>query len=319
MDHQTINCPQCNALLEVGGPGRYRCPACSHEFRHPLQPTATAQEQPQVLTHGGHVYRGPDPDAPAASYEPDATQAAQPETRQPTPTVDLPPRMPEPITPQSFEYQPAPLEQRERYGLVRGALLTLWATIKDPLRFFATLDPRPGYGPALVYAIVLAGVGKLLARVFTFLQYMLMPIKGEQLDQITGMLDSLGDFGQSLAPYMTPEFIYRSNLINLAISPLLVPLGIVVWLLLSALLMHVFVNAFNPRNHGFNATLRVCCYSAGVGIAMMLPLVGPPLGFVWISTLQIIGLRQVQHISLFQALLAWMLPTMLTCCLICVF
>ncbi|MDP8256297.1 MAG: YIP1 family protein [Candidatus Alcyoniella australis] len=63
MSEQIVKCPSCTAQLNVGAPGRYRCPACGHEFQY----TGEVQsQQPQPPRSSAYDIRFT-PSAPQAT------------------------------------------------------------------------------------------------------------------------------------------------------------------------------------------------------------------------------------------------------------
>lgn len=78
-------------------------------------------------------------------------------------------------------------------------------------------------------------------------------------------------------------------------------------ILIGAIILHIFAYLFGARK-GFNQTLKVVIYSAIPGFVLgWIPFIGI-IGGIWGIVLEIIGLTQLQGMSMGRAVLAVLLP-----------
>jgi hypothetical protein len=79
-------------------------------------------------------------------------------------------------------------------------------------------------------------------------------------------------------------------------------------LLVACAVYHIFVALFTGRHAGFEATLRVVCYSTGTNALYFLPVVGVMLGGIWQLILVTAGLKELHRISLPMAVIITFVP-----------
>ena len=307
---ERIECPKCGVPLEVGDPGRYRCPACRHEFRYPVPAAAPDIGEPESPESAETDYRGPHPSAPEVVYDPNAVwggaidEETQPLEPEPGPGPEYTPTTPGTV--------PSPFEDRDKYGFAGGMLRTLLLTVTDPVRFFRNLNVYVHHGSALLYVLLLGGVGKIAQRGFELLLFVLF--KDNAMQQSIDMVNRyMPQLATEMSNGMADGSIQQQMLFKVGIAPL----SILTAVFLGALISQSFINGFNKNNAGFSATLRVYCYANGLWIFMIFPVVGPLVGIVWCSILELIGLKEVQKLTYQQAVLAWMIPLFVKFCAIC--
>ena len=59
---------------------------------------------------------------------------------------------------------------------------------------------------------------------------------------------------------------------------------------------------------GFEATFRVVAYSQATRVWSIIPFIGSPIGWVWRTVVQIIGLKEVHQISYVRIIVAFLIP-----------
>jgi len=59
---------------------------------------------------------------------------------------------------------------------------------------------------------------------------------------------------------------------------------------------------------GFEATFRVVAYSQATRVWSVIPFVGGPIGWVWRTIVQIIGLKQAHEVSYARIVVALLIP-----------
>jgi hypothetical protein len=196
----------------------------------------------------------------------------------------------------SSEPSGIPWEQREQIGAVKAFFQTIKLSLFSPTEFFKRLppqDPVPppplgGIGSALLYAI-LVGVPSLAIGLFwQFLASSMGVMFGETREAAL----SLG-----------------TSLVATAFSPLL----ILISLLITSLVLHLFLALFGGANYGFTATFRVLCYASAPEILQIIPLCGSLASGIWCFVLCVIGLATVHRTTMSRSFAAVALPTVACC------
>jgi hypothetical protein len=59
---------------------------------------------------------------------------------------------------------------------------------------------------------------------------------------------------------------------------------------------------------GFEVTFRVVAYSQATRVWSIIPFIGSPIGWVWRTVVQIIGLKEVHQISYVRITVAFLIP-----------
>jgi hypothetical protein len=59
---------------------------------------------------------------------------------------------------------------------------------------------------------------------------------------------------------------------------------------------------------GFEATFRVVAYSQATRVWSVIPFVGGPIGWVWRTIVQIIGLKEAHEVGYTRIVLAFLIP-----------
>lgn len=182
-------------------------------------------------------------------------------------------------------------EYRGQIGRV-NALFTTWRhTLFRPLSFFHGIPIVGDYRSPLLYGLFWTLVG------------------------------SAGGFAWKLLLYIYPTIILflegKSVQLSLQLSQtyvlvaaalVLSPLVALMMLMAACAIYHVFVALFTRQHAGFEATLRVICYSTGTNVFFFLPLLGALLGGIWQLVLVTAGLKEVHRISFPLALTIALVP-----------
>jgi len=182
-------------------------------------------------------------------------------------------------------------EYRHQIGRV-NALFTTWLqTLFSPLRFFRSAPISGDYRSPLLYGIFWTLVGSAGGIVWKFLLYV-----------YPTFINFLG--GELIHVSVQLSKTYVLVAIALLISPLLA----LIMLLVACAVYHIFVALFTGRHAGFEATLRVVCYSTGTNALYFLPVVGVMLGGIWQLILVTAGLKELHRISLPMAVIITFVP-----------
>jgi len=97
------------------------------------------------------------------------------------------------------------------------------------------------------------------------------------------------------------------------LSPLVAFIGIY----LVAGVVHLLLLLFRGAPRGFDATLTVVGYAAGLGIVLAVPVCGSLVAMVWGLVVLIIGLGEAQRCGAGKAAAAVLLPGVLACVCCC--
>ncbi|HWN80728.1 MAG TPA: YIP1 family protein, partial [Candidatus Udaeobacter sp.] len=181
-----------------------------------------------------------------------------------------------------------------------GTLNALFQTIKlslfSPTEFFGRLpplEPTPppplgGLGSALLYAI-LVGVPSLVFGIFWQL-----------------MASSMGVmFGETREAVLS----LGTSLVAAAFSPLM----ILITLLVTSLIFHLFLTLFGGARYSLMATFRVLCYASAPEILQIVPLCGGIASGIWCFVLCVIGLATVHRTSMSRSFAAVAVPAVACC------
>lgn len=93
-------------------------------------------------------------------------------------------------------------------------------------------------------------------------------------------------------------------LVGFFLTPFAALLALAVW----TVVLHLFVVLLVPDRRPLRATARVLCYTAGPSVFTAVPLLGPLVGAVWATVLQVIGIREIHRTTTGRAAAAVLLP-----------
>lgn len=168
----------------------------------------------------------------------------------------------------------------------------------SPAPFFRRLGLSPRYGLVIFFAVISQFVGYLATFGYQAFFSMMSPALMGALFQKINLEDVIGGM-------FTPVFF--------GIMIVLLPIFSVMGVIFSTALSHFFLWIFKGANNGINATFHAVCYSQGAQVAMIIPLFGGLIASVWQIVLLIIGLKELQGISVGKSIAVVLLP-MCICC-----
>jgi len=178
-----------------------------------------------------------------------------------------------------------PWENRLQLGLWKGVKQTITSILFSPRNMFAAMPVKDGWREPLAFGLLVGSISSMCAFLWEFLI-----AHGDLLESFGGFSISVG------APIIFLIFIF--------LSPLLVSMSIVI----SSLIIHLLLLLVRAANNQFEATFRVVAYSQATRIWSIVPLIGSPIGWIWRSIVQIIGLREIHETSYFKVILAFFIP-----------
>lgn len=182
-------------------------------------------------------------------------------------------------------------EHRRRMGRLNTLFTTWQQTLLTPRKFFHMVPLTGDYRSPLLYGLFWTLVGmaggivwKVLLSIYPTAMVFL---EGKPL---------------TISIQLSQDYALVTAL--LLLSPLLA----LVILFLTCWLYHVFVVVLTRQHAGFEATLRVICYSTGVSAFYFLPILGGLIGGIWQLILITIGLKEVHRFSFPLAICVVLVP-----------
>lgn len=170
---------------------------------------------------------------------------------------------------------PPPWEERHRYGLVNGLVLTMRLALLQPRSLFATMPVGLGLREPLFFAAVMAMIGALLDGMWEL--------------TLVGLPLVLG-----------PDFAPGRFLVG--------PILVVVTAVIQAGLFHLVLHLLHADRFGFEATFRVVTYSLATLLLLVIPVIGGFLATVWQLSIVALGLAAIHGCSLGKAVAAVLAP-----------
>lgn len=270
-------CPYCGSKLGSEPrpgelPGTVVCPTCGQELDAP-----GAAGEPS----GGAAIPPQTPSLePPPETPPGQGAAAAPEGPPPGAGAgeSPPPPPPPPSSPGRESAGPAggppPAWESGEGGVLLRLWRTTWQVLLHPVRTLSA-PAAPGYGYPLGYGMVLATLG-----------------------------------GVSQAFYRALEG-GRTGLPESPLGMLAIPLGIILVLFFSTVLVHAMLFLLRGSRGGLAATFRAVAYSQASQIWFLIPVLGVLVGSVWQVVALVGGLSAVHGIGRVRAFLALVLPVLL--------
>jgi predicted Zn finger-like uncharacterized protein len=178
-----------------------------------------------------------------------------------------------------------PWERRLQLGLWGGIKQTVRSVIFSPKSMFSTMPVRGGWREPLAFGLLVGSISGMVASFWEF------------IIATSGVFKPLGAISVSL----TSPIIFLSLIF---LSPLLVTIN----LFISSFIIHLLLLLVRGAHHRFEATFRVVAYSQATRVWSILPFIGSPIGWIWKSIVQIIGLKEAHEISYLRIVVAFSIP-----------
>ncbi len=294
-------CPNCGQTIAPTYQGLY-CPNCGK----PLWDARPLQEQSQGQGDGAEI--GVAPDLADGS---DGADRGIPVFRvgQPSPPSEYHPYAagPLPIRPLSHAGTGGATakfciwEVRDQAGRIRAFLSTFFRSCLSPVSFFKQLPPKGGYSDALLFAIL----ANLFAAIVNVGWFALTRDIRAQFEKTLLADPWLGPMVERVLKEM-PEMTLTRQMLPVVGSPIYT----IIWLLLFAVLFHLFLFLFAGARKGLQATFRCLAYASSVNLmtALFSPMCGGILWLFWMPIVVLIAFVQVHEIRLWRTLLAVVAP-----------
>jgi hypothetical protein len=215
---------------------------------------------------------------------------------------EQPPIEPGPLPPPPPPKPPGLPWEEPSAGL--GSIVpTAMAFVTRPSSAFAQMSLTVDLIRPLAYFVACALAAACVSQLWGFLLY------DKMLDIVRAMM---GPQFEKIQPFMN-----RPGGLQLVVALVITPLIVLIVLFIWSGIVHLTLTLLGGANRGFSATLRVMCYAQTSQIAVIVPIVGGLISFVWRLVLEIIGLSQAHKTDPWKAALAVFLPLLLCClCLI---
>lgn len=184
-------------------------------------------------------------------------------------------------------------ESQEVYWETRSSWLDLtafWRTsmsiLFQPSAIFAALNYNAGIRSSLVYALVYGSLGQIIGRFwFTLFRIQYGTLEGNAL----------------------------GNTIRFGGAALLTPILLLLFIFLTASLIHLALRLLITDRRPFSATFQIIAYVSGAtSLVNIIPLLGRFLMPIWALVLYFVGLTKAHQTSRVKVVFALLLPLVLT-------
>jgi len=189
----------------------------------------------------------------------------------------------------TVEGQVREISSEDKYSPWESGEGFLWAFLKTtrealflPTRFFKKIASGEGYGPPLIYGVIVGIIGfgmGILWQWFFFSQW--FPIEKISV--------------------LSSSFFF-------AIISIAIPLMVIFSILIGSCVTHLCLMIVGGNKKGFQGTFRAVCYSFSGYLFGIIPFIGSTIGGIYAMILTILGVREIHGISTGKAVLAVLLP-----------
>jgi hypothetical protein len=189
-----------------------------------------------------------------------------------------------------------PFEDRDAYGGFFPALLQTWVgACFRPTEFFESVGNSQDLTPALLFGVLVGWISVVVGAAWSLVfQAPLVPIMRQE--EIAGLL--------------------AGGVANLVCAGLFGWLLVLLGILISGVIVHLFLMLFGGANQGLTMTLRVISYAYAPQIFAVVPFVGWCIASIWMLVLEIIGLAAAHRTDTWRAALAVLAPVILCVCVV---
>jgi hypothetical protein len=188
-----------------------------------------------------------------------------------------------------------PWEDRSR-SAVDGLFATVRLLVSEPAEAFGRMPVVGGIGRPLLYAIIVGWISIAAAVAWSvLLQGMWLPFM-ESAEDLVGMGAMYG-------------LTIGWGLMMIVLGPLFVIIGVFV----AAAILHLMLLVVGGADGGFEATVRVVCYTQTAQLAGIIPFCGGIITVIWTIVLYVVGFATVHRTTRGRALVAVLLPLVLCC------
>jgi hypothetical protein len=229
------------------------------------------------------------------------------------PAAELPPPQVAPFEPpEGWTTQPrehaagTPWDERGRIGFLSALVETTRQVLTGPSAFFRAMPVEGGIGSPLLFGVIVGWLGAVAAG---FYQALFHSIVGVSLFEALARLANPGasPSGSELSGFLEGWGGFAGELV---FGGVFVAIGVMV----NAGVLHLALLLLGGAQRGFEATVRVVCFSQAVSILFLVPFCGQLAGAIWALALYVVGLSAAHRIGLGKATGAVLLPLVFLCC-----
>ena len=180
---------------------------------------------------------------------------------------------------------PTPWERDFQLGPWRGVKQTIKSVIFSPKKMFSTMPVRYGFREPLAFGLLIGSISSMFGFFWEF------------------MIATSG----FIKPFGVISVSFSSPIIFLSLI-FLSPLLVIIDLFISSFIIHILLLLVRGGKNRFEATFRVVAYSQATRILSILPFIGSPIGWIWRSIVQVIGLKEAHETSYLRIIVAFSIP-----------
>lgn len=183
-----------------------------------------------------------------------------------------------------------PFEVRGESGLLLAVLTTISLVLTRPRETFATMKRTAGYGPPILFLLVVGWPITAISQLF--------------FADLGGGMDFMSQL--DLGGHSSGIDVGADASTIAAAGVLAYPFFAVFGQFVGAGIVHLALLAIGGANEGYQTTFRVSCYTSGAAaVFSLLPVLGPVLVLIWGGLIcQTIGISAAHRISVLRSLIA---------------
>lgn len=189
---------------------------------------------------------------------------------------------------------------------VRPSLTSLIETVREallrPTALFDRAEPERSLGLALVFALILGVLGNVAGLV---VQHLMM---GQ-------MIAFLGQLVPDAEPFVE-QFAAAKSASEFLVSLVIVPFAVLIYLFVSAGIVHLTLMMLGGQRGSFEATFRAMAYANAPAPLQFVPFIGGFVVAVWTVFIGVVATRSLHQVSTGKAVIAVLTPRFLAvlCC-----
>lgn len=194
-----------------------------------------------------------------------------------------------------------PWENRAKLGILEGLFTTWKETIVESKNFFKKLPPTGFLGSAILYTLIIAGIGNIIGFLWQI-----------------GWNVLFSDFGNLPFQRFGGAEIFQKFFsgVSLIFIIILIPIVLIIYLFMLTGIVHLFLMIIGGANKGIETTLKAISYAQSPQIFQLVPLCGGLVAAIWSIVLEIIAIREVHRTTTGKAAFAVLFPMVICCFLI---
>jgi hypothetical protein len=192
-----------------------------------------------------------------------------------------------------------PWDERDRLGILTALVETTRLVLTRPGEFFRAAPVAGGIGSPLLYAVIVGWLGVVVASLYQAIFHSV----------VGSTVGLLGDRPE-LAHLIAFTESWAGFVAQVVFGGVFVAIGVFVW----SAIVHVALLLLGGARSGFEATLRVVCFSQATSLLLLVPFCGQLIAPVWTLVVDVIGLAAAHQIGHGRSAAAVLLPIALLCC-----